>query len=228
MKPKSRTAKTAPWKRRLKRHSRRNPSPAGRSPSHEISELPRKYYLDGVAVYIIGEQAYELDPQENVLRTVQFTDYVAENVRRLNLSAEHLQQIWPLPEQRAEILEQLRRARHRPGAPGAGHPPPRSGCAGLAPARGLQRAAGQPQGTGGEAAPEEAEFLQHLYPRGAGDPEHLLDKYADFGIGEWENLSAVLSVPPFSELGTPLEITQRFGGPQQMRQAVDQMQQLAI
>ena len=54
----------------------------------------------------------------------------------------------------------------------------------------------------------------------------LLEKYADFGIGEWENLTSVLSVPPFSELGTPLEITQRFGGPLQMRQAVDQMQQL--
>jgi len=59
-------------------------------------------------VYIIGEQAYELDPQENVLRTVQFTDYVAENVRRLNLTEAHLQHAWPLPEQRAEILEQLR------------------------------------------------------------------------------------------------------------------------
>ena len=66
-----------------------------------IGELPRKYYLDNVEVYIAGEQAFELDPEGNILRTVQFTDYVTENVRRLNLTAEHLRQAWPLTEQRA-------------------------------------------------------------------------------------------------------------------------------
>ena len=39
---------------------------------------------------------------------MQFTDYVAENVRRLNLTADHLRQLWPLPEQRQEIVQQLR------------------------------------------------------------------------------------------------------------------------
>ena len=75
---------------------------------HQIGELPRKYYLDGVEVYIAGEQAFELDPNGNILKTVQFTDFVAENVRRLNLDAEHLRKAWPLAEQRAEILSQLR------------------------------------------------------------------------------------------------------------------------
>ena len=54
----------------------------------------------------------------------------------------------------------------------------------------------------------------------------LLDKYADFGVGEWENLTSVLSVPPFNELGMPLEIARRFGGADQMHRAVNQLQQL--
>ncbi len=68
--------------------------------SRKLRELPRKYYLDNVEVYIAGEQAFELDPEGNILRTVQFTDYVTENIRRLNLTAEHLRQAWPLTEQR--------------------------------------------------------------------------------------------------------------------------------
>ncbi len=70
----------------------------------QFSELPRKYYLDNVQVYIAGEQAFELDPDGNVLKTVEFTDYVTQNIRRLNLTAEHLKQDWPKAEQRAEIL----------------------------------------------------------------------------------------------------------------------------
>ena len=41
-----------------------------------------------------------------------------------------------------------------------------------------------------------------------------------------DNLAAVLKVAPFNEVGTPLEITQIFGGPDPMRQAVYQMQKL--
>ena len=77
-------------------------------PLGSISQLPRKYYLDNVQVYIAGEQAFELDPEGNVLKTIQFTDYVSDNIRRLNLTAEHLKQNWSKAEQRIEILNQLR------------------------------------------------------------------------------------------------------------------------
>ena len=69
----------------------------------QFGELPRKYYLDNVQVYIAGEQAFELDPDGNVLKTVEFTDYVTQNIRRLNLTAEHFKQDWPKAEQRAEF-----------------------------------------------------------------------------------------------------------------------------
>ena len=74
----------------------------------QTSELPRKYYIDNVQVYIAGEQAFELDPDGNILRTMEFTDYVTKNVRRLNLTEEHLRQAWPLAEQRREIMDELR------------------------------------------------------------------------------------------------------------------------
>ena len=39
----------------------------------------------------------------------------------------------------------------------------------------------------------------------------LLDKYADDGIENLENMS-VLKVQPFDRIGTPLEIVKLFGG----------------
>ncbi|MFP4121158.1 MAG: EcoAI/FtnUII family type I restriction enzme subunit R [Coleofasciculus sp.] len=50
----------------------------------------------------------------------------------------------------------------------------------------------------------------------------LLDKYADEGIEQIEGLE-VLKVPPFGELGTPLEILKLFGGKQKYLEAVRQL-----
>ena len=43
--------------------------------------------------------------------------------------------------------------------------------------------------------------------------ETLLDKYADYGLGQWDDLGLILSVPPFSDAGNPSEIIHLFGGP---------------
>lgn len=50
----------------------------------------------------------------------------------------------------------------------------------------------------------------------------LLDKYADEGIEQIEGLE-VLKVPPFGELGTPLEILKLFGGKQKYLEAVREL-----
>lgn len=51
----------------------------------------------------------------------------------------------------------------------------------------------------------------------------LLDKYADVGIEHIENLG-VLSVDPFSEIGTPIEIVKLFGGKEKYLAAVNQLE----
>jgi len=55
--------------------------------------------------------------------------------------------------------------------------------------------------------------------------DELLDKYADFGVGQFDDLTLVLRVPPFDELTIP-EIAALFGGPTQLKAAVDKMQTL--
>ncbi len=47
----------------------------------------------------------------------------------------------------------------------------------------------------------------------------LLDKYATYGVEQWE-LPDVLKVPPISDKGNVVEVAALFGGPQQLHDAV--------
>ena len=49
--------------------------------------------------------------------------------------------------------------------------------------------------------------------------EELLEKYAEHGIGQLDDLR-ILEVPPLTEFGSPVEIAERFGGADELRQAV--------
>ena len=191
---------------------------------HKTGELPRKYYLDGVQVYIAGEQAFELDPEGNILRTMEFTDYVTENVRRLNLSAEHLRQAWPLTEQRREIMEQLRQHGIDPEHLAAVTHHEDADALDLL----LHVAYNAPLVSRRERLEKlqqkKANFLNTFTPAARQILDTLLEKYADFGISQLDDLPSLLRVQPFSGYGSPADIYEIFGGPAKLVQAVDELQ----
>jgi len=51
----------------------------------------------------------------------------------------------------------------------------------------------------------------------------LLDKYADAGIEQVEDLG-ILNVQPINRIGTPLEIIEFFGGREQYMEAVRELE----
>jgi type I restriction enzyme R subunit len=187
------------------------------------AELPRKYYVDGENVYIVGQQAFYLDPDENVLRTQSFTDYVGEHVRRLLPDAAHLQQVWPDDARRGEIvaqleqrgitLEELMTQTRRPEAD------PLDLL--------LHVAFNAPLLTRRERAEklrqQKRNFFNTYEPAAREVLDHLLNKYADFGMQQLDDLGNVLKVEPFTQYGEVLEIAMLFGGPQEMRTAVDKL-----
>ena len=189
-----------------------------------VGELPRKYYLDNVQVYIAGEQAFELDPEGNILKTIQFTDYVSDNIRRLNLTAEHLRQGWPKAEQRAEILNQLRARGIDPDHLAHVTHQEEADALDLL----LHVAYNAPLVTRRERAEKlrqkKANFFNTFTPAARQILDILLEKYADYGIGEFDQLPRVLQVSPFDNFGSPYEIYQLFGGAERLRQAVDEME----
>ena len=52
----------------------------------------------------------------------------------------------------------------------------------------------------------------------------LLEKYADEGVAQIEE-TQILTIAPFTEFGTPLEIINAFGGLDQYQQAVNELEQ---
>ena len=51
-----------------------------------------------------------------------------------------------------------------------------------------------------------------------------MDKYVEGGVGEIEE-TQILTVVPFSEFGTPIEIIRSFGGKDGYQQAVRELKQ---
>jgi type I restriction enzyme R subunit len=193
-------------------------------PGEEVRER-RKYYVDGVPVYIIGEQAFELDAQDHVLRTVSFTDYVRERVRRLWPDAQHLREYWPLAERRAEILQALAQCGIDPDHLATITHQENADPLDLL----LHVAFNAPLLTRRERAEQlrknKPTFFTTYSPAAREILDKLLDKYADFGVGQFDDLTLVLRVPPFDQ-HTVQEIAALFGGPAQLKAAADKMQTL--
>jgi type I restriction enzyme R subunit len=55
--------------------------------------------------------------------------------------------------------------------------------------------------------------------------EALLDKYADEGITQIEE-PRILTISPFTDFGTPMEIVQTFGGPDKYHQALLELEEV--
>lgn len=187
---------------------------------------PRKYYVDGVPVYVVGEQAFELDAEDNVLRTVHYTDYVRDHVRRVSPTAEHLRNVWPLSAQREEILtalaqrgievDHLAQITHQEAAE------PLDLL--------LHVAFNAPLVTRRERAEKlrqtKPNFFNTYTPAARAILDELLDKYADVGPKELSNLTSTLKVPPIDQHGSVSEIAALFGGAEKLKAAVDKMQVL--
>jgi type I restriction enzyme R subunit len=186
----------------------------------------RKYYVDGVPVYVVGEQAFELDAEDNVLRTVNYTDYVRDHVRRVSPTAEHLRSVWPLSDQREDVLkalaqrgidvEHLAQITHQEAAE------PLDLL--------LHVAFNAPVLTRRERAEKlrqtKPNFFNTYTPAAREILDQLLDMYADIGPKELSNLPSTLRVPPIDQHGSVSEIAALFGGAEKLKAAVDRMQVL--
>ncbi len=72
---------------------------------------------------------------------------------------------------------------------------------------------------------ERKDFFDRYRPEARHILEELLEKYATHGEAQFV-LPDALHIPPISDHGKPGEIIRFFGGPQQLRQAVTDLQNL--
>jgi type I restriction enzyme, R subunit len=183
----------------------------------------RKFYYDGGQVEVAAHLVYELDPNGKQLRVVRYTDYAAEAVRSLCPNAPALRQQWSDPFKRSEIIqalkergvsfEELAETAKQPDAD-----PFDLLC---------HLAFNAPLRTRRERAQklkiDKPDFFAGYSPEARSILEELLDKYAEHGDAQFV-LPDVLQVPPISNHGKIGEIVHLFGGPDQLRTAVTELQ----
>jgi len=197
----------------------------GRSPDDLDEEPLTKFYVDDVQVWVTAEAVYHLDPDTERLRLVEYRDFVAETVRSLYPSPADLRSKWATRVGRDDVLDAL--AVH---GIDTGDLIERTGMGDADPLDILVHLAwNQPLATRAERTRrvrrEHAEFFETFQPTAREVLSYLLDKYAEHGISELDDLG-VLEVPPLSSLGTPAEIADRFGSAASLRSAVSRLGEL--
>ncbi len=185
----------------------------------------RKYYFDGGSVEVAAHLVYELDPDGKQLRVVRYTDYAAEKVRTLCPTARELREKWADPAQRSEIIQALEERgvsfaelAEQAKMPEADPFDLLCHLAFNAPLRTRRERAQRLRS-------ERKNFFEQYGPEARQVLEELLEKYAEHGNAQFL-LPDVLHVPPISTHGTVREISAAFGGPEKLKQAVHDLQNL--
>ena len=185
----------------------------------------RKFYYDGGQVEIAAHLVYDLDPNGKQLRVVRYTEYAAESVRSLCPGTPELRARWADPAQRNELINALRErgidfkelAEHAK-QPDADPFDLLCHLAYNAPLRTRRERARMLK----ENKPD---FFARYGDEARRILEELVEKYAEHGDAQFV-LPDVLHVPPISTHGTIREISQAFGGAEQLRHAVQELQSL--
>ena len=194
-------------------------------PLTESSVEPRKYYIDGGDVEVIGHLVYDLDSDGKKLQVVKYTEYSGRTVRTLYPTRAALQSAWANPDTRAEVLRELieRGISFEELAASADQPdadPFDLLC---------HLAWNAPLLTRRQRAEQAKKAAQDLFGQ-YGDTAReilalLLDKYIERGILQFSALSELMKVQPFDRFGSPSEIARRhFGGIKRFKEAVARLQ----
>ncbi|HEX9682438.1 MAG TPA: DEAD/DEAH box helicase family protein [Acidimicrobiales bacterium] len=192
----------------------------------DLDGEPRaKYYVDDVEVWVTAEATYHLDPETQRLRLVEYRDVVSETIRSLFPDAADLRAEWANRVGRQDILDAL-----ADRGIDADELLDRTGLVEADPLDVLVHLAwNQPLATRVDRVrrvrKEHTDFFDRYQPAAREVLTHLLDKYAEHGIGQLDDLG-VLQVPPISALGSPAEIASRFGSVDDLRHAVSELGEL--
>jgi type I restriction enzyme R subunit len=185
----------------------------------------RKYYVDGGQVDVAAHLVYELDPEGKQLRVVKFIDYTAEKVRTLFRSAPEFRAQWADPVKRAEAIQALaergidfEKVAEEAKQPEADPLDLLCHLAFNAPLRTRRERAER-------LRKDRKDFFDRFGTEARAVLDALLEKYAEHGATQFV-LPDVLRVPPISDRGQINEIVKLFGGGDQLREAVNELQTL--
>jgi type I restriction enzyme R subunit len=185
----------------------------------------RKYYVDEGEVHVIGELAYEIDGSGHRQRVIKYTDYTREKVCSMFTNAADLRSKWGIPEEREAVINSLKE-----------HGIVLEDLMDATKMYDADRfdllchvAFNGPIRTRRERAENvrkgKKDFFERYAPVARQILNEILDKYIEFGIEQFKTPD-ILKVPPIDSHGNVMEIAKNFGNAENMRRAVNRMQQL--
>lgn len=186
---------------------------------------PRKFYIDGGEVEVIGHLVYDLDTDGKKLQVVKYTDYSGRAVRTLYPTRGALQSAWANPDTRSEVLRELTERGISFAELASSSEQPDADPFDLL----CHLAWNAPLLTRRQRAEAAKRQTQDLFAQ-HGDTAReiltlLLDRYVERGILQFNALSELMKVQPFDRYGSPTEIaTRHFGGVRGMKDAVSRLQ----
>ncbi|WP_244841562.1 EcoAI/FtnUII family type I restriction enzme subunit R [Aeromonas allosaccharophila] len=188
---------------------------------------PKKFYIDGGEVEVIGHLVYDLDTDGKKLQVVKYTEYSGRAVRTLYPTRETLQSAWANPDTRDEVLHALTERGISFEELAISSEPSDTDPFDLL----CHLAWNAPLLTRRQRAEQAKRQAQDLFAQHSDTAREiltlLLDQYIERGILQFNALSELMKVQPFDNYGTPSEIaTRHFGGVRGMKNAVSQLQSM--
>jgi type I restriction enzyme R subunit len=186
---------------------------------------PRKFYIDGGEVEVIGHLVYDLDTDGKKLQVVKYTDYSGRAVRTLYPTREALQSAWANPDTRTEVLRELTERGISFEELAASSEQPDADPFDLM----CHLAWNAPLLTRRQRAEQARRQAQDLFTQHGETAREilalLLERYIERGILQFNTISELMKVQPFDRYGTPSEIaTRHFGGVIGMKNAITRLQ----
>lgn len=186
---------------------------------------PRKYYIDGGEVEIIGHLVYDLDTDGKKLQVVRYTEYSGRAVRSMYPTRDALQSAWADPDTRADLLRELTERGISFEELAASSDQPDADPFDLL----CHLAWNAPLLTRRQRAERARKATQDLFTQYGETAREvlslLLEKYIERGIIQFSALSDLMKVQPFDRFGSPSEIaTRHFGGVKGLKEAVSRLQ----
>jgi len=186
---------------------------------------PRKFYVDGGTIEVIGHLVYDLDTDGKKLQVVRYTEYSGRAVRSMYPGSQEFQRDWANPDTRSDLLRELTERGISFEELAASSDLPDADPFDLL----CHLAWNAPLLTRRQRAEQARKSAQNLFSQHSETAREILalmlDKYIERGISQFNALSELMKVQPFEQYGTPSEIANRhFGGIQGLKAAVSQLQ----
>ena len=202
-----------------------NPSDGGGEIITDPPQEPRKFYVDGGTVEVIGHLVYDLDTDGKKMQVVRYTEYSGRAVRSLYPGSREFQRDWANPDTRSDLLRELTERGISFEELAASSDLPDADPFDLL----CHLAWNAPLLTRRQRAEQARKSAKNLFSQHSETAREilalLLDKYIERGISQFNALSELMKVQPFEQYGTPTEIANRhFGGIQGLKAAVSQLQ----